>query len=81
MLNIEIPGYEILEKVGDGAMGVVFKARQRSLDRIVAVKVLRPELATDPTAMAQFRLEANSVAMLKHPNILMLHEAGQSNGL
>ncbi|OQW96884.1 MAG: hypothetical protein BWK77_03300, partial [Verrucomicrobia bacterium A1] len=81
MLNIEIPGYEILEKVGDGAMGVVFKARQRSLDRIVAVKVLRPELATDPTAMAQFRLEANSVAMLKHSNILMLHEAGQSNGL
>ncbi len=81
MLNIEIPGYEILEKIGDGAMGFVFKARQRSLDRLVAVKVLRPELASDPTAVAQFRLEANSVAMLKHQNILLLHEAGQANGL
>ncbi len=81
MLNVEIPGYEILEKIGDGAMGFVFKARQRSLDRLVAVKVLRPELAGDPTAMAQFRLEANSVAMLKHQNILLLHEAGQANGL
>lgn len=81
MLNVEIPGYEILEKIGDGAMGFVFKARQRSLDRLVAVKVLRPELAGDPTAMAQFRLEANSVAMLKHQNILLLHEAGEANGL
>jgi len=81
MLNVEIPGYEILEKIGDGAMGFVFKARQRSLDRVVAVKVLRPELAGDPTAMAQFRLEANSVATLKHQNILLLHEAGQANGL
>ncbi len=75
-----IPGYEILDKISDGAMGVVYKARQRSLDRLVAIKVLHPHLHSDPIAVAQFRLEANSVATLKHPNILQIYEAGQADG-
>lgn len=62
-------------------MGFVYKARQRSLDRVVAIKVLRQEMVSDPLALSQFHLEANSVAMLKHPNILMLHEAGEANGV
>lgn len=61
-------------------MGMVYKARQRSLERIVAIKVLRPEYTSDPTALAQFKLEANSVATLKHANILLVHEAGQTGG-
>lgn len=61
-------------------MGMVYKARQRSLERIVAIKVLRPEYTSDPTALAQFKLEANSVATLKHANILLVHEAGQTDG-
>ncbi len=76
--HVEIPGYDILERIGEGGMALVYKARQRSLNRVVAVKVMRPELVTDASALAQFRLEANSVATLKHPNILMIHEAGHS---
>ncbi|MBP7276024.1 MAG: serine/threonine protein kinase [Kiritimatiellae bacterium] len=79
--HLEIPGYDILELIGEGGMAHVYKARQKSLNRIVAVKVLRRELTTDPAALAQFQLEANSVATLKHPNILMIHEAGRAGGL
>lgn len=78
---LEIPGYELLDLIGEGGMALVYKARQRSLSRIVAVKVLRPELASDPAALVQFRLEANSVANLKHPNILMIHEAGVAGNI
>ena len=62
-------------------MALVYKAKQRSLERIVAVKILRPDLTSDPTAVVQFKLEANSVANLKHPNILMIHEAGSTEGV
>lgn len=62
-------------------MGHVFKARQLSLGRLVAIKVLRPELADDPSTLSQFKLEANAVANLKHPNILQIHEAGEVQGL
>ncbi len=81
MPEIQIPGYEILDVVGDGAMGIVYRARQQSLNRLVAIKVLREELRSDPAAMAQFRLEANSVATLKHPNILQVYEAGEIHGI
>jgi serine/threonine protein kinase len=75
--TIPIPGYELIELIGEGGMALIYKARQQSLNRVVAVKVLREELAHEATALAQFRLEANAVATLKHPNILMIHEAGQ----
>lgn len=77
---MEIAGYEILGEIGSGANATVYKARQISLGRIVAIKVLRPELRNDPVSIAQFRLEANAVATLKHPNILWVHEAGEIEG-
>ncbi len=80
MAGFEIPGYEILEKIGEGGMAVVYKARQLSLGRMVAIKILRPNLAEDPVSVAQFKLEANSVATLKHPNIVQIHEAGEFSG-
>ena len=78
--NMQIAGYEILEEIGNGGTGIVYKARQVSLGRLVAIKVLQPALREDPVAKAQFRLEANSVANLKHPNILWVHEAGEVEG-
>ncbi len=78
---MQIPGYENLEQIGAGALGLVYKARQVSLGRLVAIKVLRPELRDDPVSVAQFRLEANAVAHLKHSNILWVHEAGEVEGL
>ncbi len=80
-MNINVPGYELLEPIGEGGMALVYKARQISLGRIVAIKILRPEMAADPESLAQFRLEANAVANLKHPNILLVHEAGETSGM
>jgi len=77
---MEIAGYEIIGEIGCGATATVYKARQVSLGRMVAIKILRPELREDPVSVAQFRLEANSVATLKHSNILWVHEAGEVEG-
>jgi eukaryotic-like serine/threonine-protein kinase len=76
MASIGILGFKLLEKIGEGGMAEVYKARQLSLDRIVAVKILRADMAADPSALAQFRMEANAVAHLKHTNIVQVHEAG-----
>jgi WD40 repeat protein/serine/threonine protein kinase len=76
-----IPGYEILEELGRGGMGVVYKARQQRPERLVAVKVLLPELAGLPEKMARFRAEANAVARLQHPNIVQIFEVGEVGGL
>jgi serine/threonine-protein kinase len=69
--QIKIPGYEIIEKVGQGGMGAVFKARQVSLDRVVALKILSPRLAEDQEFCERFIREAQSVAKLNHPNIIV----------
>src|SRR4030095_14874371 len=63
------PQLEILESLGRGGMGVVYKARQRSLDRFVAVKLLAPERARAPEFAARFQREALALARLSHPNI------------
>lgn len=71
--------YRLLERIDEGGQGIVYKARQISLDRIVAVKVLANKLA-DETEVARFRHEAMTVASLEHPNIVAIHEVGEQDG-
>jgi serine/threonine protein kinase len=71
-----IPGYELLSELGHGGMGVVYKARQVSLDRIVAVKMILGARARHFLMMARFLVEAEAVACLAHPNIVRIHEVG-----
>jgi TolB-like protein/tetratricopeptide (TPR) repeat protein len=73
--------YEVLEPLGAGGMGEVYRARDTSLDREVAIKVLPENLALDPDAFARFEREAKAVAALSHPNILAIHEFGSSQGV
>ena len=73
-------GYDVLRELASGGMGTVFLARQVNLDRLVAVKVLRPELATVRGA-DQFEREARTLASLSHPNIVPVHDVGESAGL
>ena len=77
----QIGGYQILEELGRGAMGVVFKARQLSMDRIVAIKFLPKKLAQDERIVARFLREARAAGQLAHPNIVSVHELGLCDGL
>ncbi|MCK5942774.1 MAG: serine/threonine protein kinase [Planctomycetes bacterium] len=72
--------YELLGELGSGGMGVVYRARQRSLDREVAVKVLRAGDAATPQALERFEREARSLARLRHRHIVTVHEVGAANG-
>ncbi len=74
MPDIIADKYEVLETIGRGGMGTVYKARQRNLDRIVAIKMLSEELASDPEFRARFQQEATVVARLNHPNIVQVHD-------
>jgi len=69
--------YELVAKIGDGGMAVVFKALDRKLNRTVAVKVLRESYASDPQFLARFTREAQSAASLTHPNIVSVYDVGQ----
>ncbi|HVS70561.1 MAG TPA: protein kinase [Phycisphaerae bacterium] len=70
------PELEILSLLGRGGMGAVYKARQKSLDRFVALKILPPEIAKDPSFAARFAREAQALAKLNHPHIVTLYEFG-----
>ncbi|HLU38924.1 MAG TPA: serine/threonine-protein kinase, partial [Planctomycetota bacterium] len=72
--------YEILERIGAGAMGTVFKARQKRLDRIVALKVLKPSLARNTKFVERLRREARIVASLNHPDIVAGYDLGEEGG-
>ncbi len=76
-----IPGYELLDKLGEGGMGVVYLARQTGLNRRVAVKMIRGGSQARPDHFARFRVEAEAVAQLRHPNIIQIHEIGEVDGL
>src|SRR5277367_1931228 len=73
--------YELLEKIARGGMGVVYRARQVSLDRTVAVKMMRPGLLATEPEISRFQTEAKTAAGLQHPNIVAIHEVGQFDGL
>ena len=74
------PQLEILELIGQGGMGFVYKARQSHLDRTVALKILAPELQRDPSFAERFAREARALGKLRHPNIVTLHEHGENGG-
>lgn len=73
--------YEVLEKVGDGGMAVVYRGRDTILDRAIAIKVLRNQYATDNEFLNRFRLEAKSAASLSHANVVNIYDVGIENGL
>ena len=72
--------YELLEEIGRGGMGVVFRARQKSLNRFVALKVLCGGVFADPSGRKRLLSEASAAARLRHPNIVAVHEAGELDG-
>ncbi|MBK7536054.1 MAG: protein kinase [Myxococcales bacterium] len=70
--------YEIQARVGEGGMGVVYRARQVSIDRVIALKMLNPQMATDPTWVQRFYNEAKACSRLQHPNTIRMFDFGQT---
>jgi serine/threonine protein kinase len=75
-----VPGYELLEELGRGGMGVVFRARQLSLKRLVALKLIRDGALAGPQERARFRIEAEAAARVRHPNVVEIYDAGEHQG-
>ena len=76
-----VAGYRIESLIGRGGMGVVYRAVQRGLERVVALKVIAPELLDDEDVRARFLAEARAAASVDHPNVIPVHDAGEDDGI
>ena len=79
--DILVGRYEIEERVGQGGMAAVFRARDRQLGRAVAIKVLHQQFSEDPELVARFQQEAHAAARLSHPNIVEVYDVGTDHGV
>jgi tetratricopeptide (TPR) repeat protein len=78
---LAVPGYEVFEVLGTGGMGIVYRARQVALGRMVALKMIRHAAHTSAEARRRFQSEAEAIARLQHPHIVQIHEVGEADGL
>src|SRR5262249_40969828 len=72
--------YEVVDKLGEGGMGEVWRARDKRLQRFVAIKILPPAVAADPSRRARFEQEALALGALNHPNIVSIYDVGEDDG-
>ena len=80
MIGRSIAHFEILDRLGEGGMGAVYKARDRRLDRDVALKVLLPETPANPDRRRRFVQEAKAASALNHPNIIHIYDIDEADG-
>jgi serine/threonine-protein kinase len=78
--KLAIEGFEVLDMLGHGGMGVVYKARQRAPNRLVALKMILAGAGATAEQMARFKIESESLGRLQHPNIVQVYQAGKADG-